>query len=156
MYAGKTLFAQLMDFVPWTTFTRIVSRYGGEPTSLGGAATALFDPAMAGVGLLRARATGGQSRIGEEQLRILVQTGLIAFEGEQVIRALVGDAPGDLLVRPHGVDRHDGALEVEHVQEFRDRRDLVGLSVDCPLGEHEPRLGGVSRNQMQRALPGGA
>jgi hypothetical protein len=26
---GKTLFAQLMDFLPWSTFTRIVSRYGG-------------------------------------------------------------------------------------------------------------------------------
>jgi hypothetical protein len=24
MYAGKTLFAQLMDFLPWTTFARIV------------------------------------------------------------------------------------------------------------------------------------
>jgi hypothetical protein len=30
MHAGKTLFAQLMDFLPWTTFTRIVSRYGGD------------------------------------------------------------------------------------------------------------------------------
>jgi hypothetical protein len=30
MYAGKTLFAQLMDFVPWTTFTKIVSRYDGD------------------------------------------------------------------------------------------------------------------------------
>ena len=30
MYVGKTLFAQLMDFVPWTTFTKIVSRYGGD------------------------------------------------------------------------------------------------------------------------------
>jgi hypothetical protein len=30
MYAGKTLFAQLMDFLPWTTFTRIVDRYGGN------------------------------------------------------------------------------------------------------------------------------
>jgi len=27
---GKTLFAQLMDFLPWSTFTRIVSRYGGD------------------------------------------------------------------------------------------------------------------------------
>jgi len=27
--SGKTLFAQLMDFLPWSTFTRIVSRYGG-------------------------------------------------------------------------------------------------------------------------------
>ncbi len=30
MYTGKTLFAQLMDFLPWTTFTRIVDRYGGD------------------------------------------------------------------------------------------------------------------------------
>ncbi len=30
MYAGKTLFAQLMDFVPWTTFTKIVCRYDGD------------------------------------------------------------------------------------------------------------------------------
>lgn len=30
MYVGKTLFAQLMDFLPWTTFTRIVARYGGN------------------------------------------------------------------------------------------------------------------------------
>jgi hypothetical protein len=30
MHTGKTLFAQLMDFLPWTTFTRIVDRYGGD------------------------------------------------------------------------------------------------------------------------------
>ena len=30
MYAGKTLFAQLMDFLPWTTFARIVARYDGD------------------------------------------------------------------------------------------------------------------------------
>ena len=30
MYTGKTLFAQLMDFLPWTTFTRIVNRYEGD------------------------------------------------------------------------------------------------------------------------------
>ena len=30
MNSGKTLFAQLMDFLPWSTFTRIVSRYGGD------------------------------------------------------------------------------------------------------------------------------
>jgi hypothetical protein len=28
--SGKTLFAQLMDFLPWSTFTQIVSRYGGD------------------------------------------------------------------------------------------------------------------------------
>ena len=30
MYTGKTLFAQLMDFVPWTTFVKIVTRYSGD------------------------------------------------------------------------------------------------------------------------------
>jgi len=30
MNTGKTLFAQLMDFVPWTTFARYVTRYGGD------------------------------------------------------------------------------------------------------------------------------
>lgn len=30
MNTGKTLFAQMMDFLPWTTFTRYVERYGGD------------------------------------------------------------------------------------------------------------------------------
>ena len=30
MNVGKTLFAQVMEFVPWTTFTRIAHRYGGN------------------------------------------------------------------------------------------------------------------------------
>ena len=30
MNAGKTLFAQIMEFVPWTSFTRIVNRYQGN------------------------------------------------------------------------------------------------------------------------------
>ena len=30
MNTGKTLFAQIMGFLPWTTFTRLVNRYGGD------------------------------------------------------------------------------------------------------------------------------
>ena len=30
MYVGKTLFAQVMEFVPWTSFTRIVDRHAGN------------------------------------------------------------------------------------------------------------------------------
>ena len=30
MNIGKALFAQVMDFLPWSTFTRIVARYGGD------------------------------------------------------------------------------------------------------------------------------
>jgi hypothetical protein len=30
MNAGKTMFAQLMEFIPWTSFARIVERYSGN------------------------------------------------------------------------------------------------------------------------------
>jgi Domain of unknown function (DUF4372) len=30
MDKGRTLFAQLMDFLPWSTFTRLVVRYDGD------------------------------------------------------------------------------------------------------------------------------
>src|ERR1700760_2685323 len=30
MNTGKTLFAQLMEFLPWKIFSRIVARYGGD------------------------------------------------------------------------------------------------------------------------------
>ena len=30
MNVGKTLFAQIMEFVPWASFSLIVARYGGH------------------------------------------------------------------------------------------------------------------------------
>lgn len=30
MHAGQTLFSQVMDFVPWTSFDRLVRKYGGD------------------------------------------------------------------------------------------------------------------------------
>jgi len=30
MYNGKTLFSQMMDFLPWSTFARLVARHGGD------------------------------------------------------------------------------------------------------------------------------
>ena len=30
MNVGKTLFAQVMEFVPWQTFTRIIERHKGD------------------------------------------------------------------------------------------------------------------------------
>jgi hypothetical protein len=30
MNTGKMLFAQLMDFLPWSTFGRLVARYNGD------------------------------------------------------------------------------------------------------------------------------
>jgi hypothetical protein len=33
MNVGKTLFAQVMEFVPWKTFGRIIERHHGDPQS---------------------------------------------------------------------------------------------------------------------------
>jgi hypothetical protein len=33
MNPGKTLFAQLMNFVPWTSVSRIVERYGASAST---------------------------------------------------------------------------------------------------------------------------
>ena len=30
MNTGKTLFSQRMDFLPWSTFTRLVEQHGGD------------------------------------------------------------------------------------------------------------------------------
>ena len=30
MYTGRTLFSQVMDFIPWTSFDRLVVKYGGD------------------------------------------------------------------------------------------------------------------------------
>ncbi|TAL88223.1 MAG: DUF4372 domain-containing protein [Candidimonas sp.] len=30
MYSGRTMFAQIMEFVPWTSFSRVVTKYSGE------------------------------------------------------------------------------------------------------------------------------
>lgn len=30
MHVGKTLFAQIMEFLPWSTFRRIGKKYGGD------------------------------------------------------------------------------------------------------------------------------
>jgi hypothetical protein len=38
MNTGKTLFAQVMEFVPWKTFSRIVARHNAD------AGTYLFTP----------------------------------------------------------------------------------------------------------------
>jgi hypothetical protein len=94
-----------------------------------------------------ARGGRGADGLDEEKRRVPVQARLIAFEGEHVIGAPVDDALGDLLLRSHRVDRDECGLEAEHVQELRNRRDLVGHPHDAALRQHHPGLGGVSRNQ---------
>lgn len=123
----------------------------GQPAGVGGAAQALLDAAVARVDVALARASGGTGQISEEEPGVVMQARLIAFERAHMIRALRDDARGDGLLRPHGVDGDDRAFDVEHLQEIGYGGDLVGLSVDGALRQHEAGVGGVGRDQMQRA-----
>lgn len=107
----------------------------GEPAGVDDAADALFDPAMAGVGLCGAWAIGAQAL----RRRRTAPRPRAGFEGEHVIAAFVDDARGDLLLRSHRIDGHDRSFEIEDVQQLRDRLDLVGLPVNRALGEPPPR-----------------
>jgi hypothetical protein len=58
MNNGKTLFAQLMDFLPWSTFTRIVARYRGDQPG----ADAVLRRALSGHGIRAVDLPGESTR----------------------------------------------------------------------------------------------
>lgn len=118
----------------------------GEPSGVGDAPQALFDATVTGVGFAPLGASFAADGAGEEQLGVFMQARLIAFEGEHIVRFLFDDARCDRLLRPHRVDGDDRAFDREHVEQFRDRRDLVGFAVDGALRQHEPRCRGVGRH----------
>ncbi len=76
----------------------------------------------------------------------LVQRRLVPLHRQAVVGLLTHDLPGDLGLAAHGVDRHQGPRNLQHGvlclgQQFRDRRDLVGLLVD----HHLPEADGIGR-----------
>jgi len=75
--------------------------------------------------------------LGGEQLDILAQRALVAFEGEDVIGLLVEDFLGDVALAAHGVDGDDGAVDRQHIEKRRDGDDLVGFVRHFDLAEHE-------------------
>ena len=55
----------------------------------------------------------------EELLNLLLQFGLIAFDRQQVVGALVADRLGRFLLAMHGIQRHNRACQFQHLQELR-------------------------------------
>src|ERR1039457_5496949 len=72
--------------------------------------------------------------LGGENLDILAQRALIAFEREEVIGLLVQDRRGDIALAAHRVDSHDGPLDRHHIEQCRDDDYFDGLfrHLDCP------------------------
>src|SRR5215216_2846148 len=107
-----------------------------------------LDAAMLAIGGLgRRKRQGG---VTEDQLHVFKQRALIALERQHIGAALIGDRSGDLALTGHGVGRDSHAGEAKHLEQLRDRGDLVGLVPHRHLPQHEALLGRPGRDQMQR------
>src|SRR5262249_37040267 len=75
---------------------------------------------------------------------------------QHVVRSLGHDLRGDVLLAASRVDGHDAVLQVEQLDQLRDRRDLVGLGVHGHLPQGQAVAGRPGADQVQRAQPLGA
>src|SRR3954464_7631631 len=79
---------------------------------------------------------------------------VIGLEHQKIVGALGPDLRGDVLLAAHRIQRHDAALQVQGLQQLRDRRDLVRLTVDCALAERQSVFAGPGADPVQRPMVG--
>lgn len=78
---------------------------------------------------------------------------VVLLQHQQVIALPVSDALGDLLLRPHRIERDEGAFQLQRIQDVRDRRNLVRTLLDAPLRQHYGLLTGPSAHHLERRAP---
>src|ERR687897_1226513 len=101
-----------------------------------------FDAAVIAVDRLVPADRRGLEAVGlllfDKHLNILAQGALVVLERENIVSPFVEDLARDGALAPHRVNGHDGAVDRQHVQQFRDRHDLVRLLRHLDLAEHQP------------------
>src|SRR3954452_40762 len=110
---------------------------------------------MAVVKGVESRPTGGtaaETSTFEMSLCGLEGTAVIGLQRQEIVGALGPDPRGNVLLASHRVERHDGALEMQGVEQLRDGGDLVRLAVDLALAEHQSLITGPGADQMQRTV----
>jgi hypothetical protein len=65
-----------------------------------------------------------------------VQAGLVAFDGEDVVRAAAGQVAGVLALGVQRVGGDDRPADGDAVQQRGQHRDFVGLRIDLDLAQH--------------------
>ena len=101
-----------------------------------------FDAAVIAVDRLVPADRRGLEAVGlllfDKHLNILAQGALVVLERENIVSPFVEDLARDGALAPHRVTGHDGAVDRQHVQQFRDRHDLVRLLRHLDLAKHQP------------------
>jgi len=62
---------------------------------------------------------------------------VIGLEHQEGVGALGPDLRGDVPLAAHRIQRHDAALQVQGLQQLRDRDDLIRLAVDRALAQRQ-------------------
>ena len=86
----------------------------------------------------------------EPRLRVRVERFLVALQRQDAVPALAGDQLRRGALRVHRVPGDERVLQLQHLQQRRQRPDLVGLRVDRHLAEHDPGPRSEGADQMQR------
>ena len=96
----------------------------------------------------------GGRRIFEIACDIGFEVGLITFESEEIISAVIHDRVGDLDLATHGVDGDERAGELpvlgKVVEQLGDGGDLVGFLRNRELRQGQTGVGSVGAERMQR------
>src|SRR5512135_884575 len=110
------------------------------------AAIHLLSPSHA---VLQARKVGLQPGR-ESGVDVLVQVRLVLLDGQDRVPAALNDLGGDLPLAAPRVDRHQGAGQVEQLQQAGDRGDLVRLVVHRYLAQADVVGPGPGADQVPR------
>src|SRR3954454_15080803 len=111
-----------------------------------------LDPSVVAVGGLEG-VERTRRRVGEERLDLPEGGGAVLLQRQEVVAAAAQDGRRDLGLRADGVDRDQGALESDALQQERDGGDLVRLTRYRLLPEHQPLAGGPGGDEVQGTAP---
>jgi len=74
----------------------------------------------------------------------------MALEGQHIVRVLVPNRLRHVLLRPHGVDRHETAGSFQQLESGGDSRDLVTLLLDGHVSQDSACRGGPRTHHVER------
>ena len=88
--------------------------------------------------------------LGEKRLDPIAKGSLIPLDAEDEVPPGVDDATGNLRLAPRSIDRHRRPCELQHVEPFWDRGDLVALRIDHQLAEADRVDRGPGTDHVER------
>jgi hypothetical protein len=94
--------------------------------------------------------TGDQ--IVKQQHDVIVELTLIGLQGQQIVGVLLDNRARNRRLAADGVNRDQTAPQIERLQQFRDRCDLVGFGGDLALAQYQPIRGGPGAHHVDRRL----